>query len=253
VCALKQYTSFEELETLCEAMIKDFFRSRHYTNVLCVDIESFVQEYLGMSVLYESIAEEDAGRIGFLSDGHRPLWIRRQDISIQQVFPARTVVIEKYLQNPRESARKRFTIAHEGAHDVLEKHVPLQGCPTAAFHSEFDMDMPYSGDMLREMMSVNECLANRAAACLLMPRFLMDRVLKRFNHSDRIVVYESEGGTVLSQDQKLLIQKMADAMGVSYTAFYLRLKELCLLEYRPVEAYLYNELCYGGNAGGGDH
>ena len=111
---MKRFTSNGEIENLCEAMIKDFFKSKHYTNVTCVDIEAFVREYLGVPIVYETFAEPDPGRIGFLSDGKRPLLVRRGEQAEQVVFPARTAVIEKYLQNPKESARKRFTIAHEG-------------------------------------------------------------------------------------------------------------------------------------------
>ena len=125
-------------------------------------------------------------------------------------YPAGTAVIEKYLLSPRESARKRFTIAHEGAHDLLKRHIPIQSSPMAAFHSEFDSEVEYSGNLLGEMMSINEFFANRAAACLLMPGFLMKRVMKRHNDCKKVVMYCGEDGTVLAQDQKLLIQKMAD-------------------------------------------
>lgn len=245
---MKKFTSYDEIETLCEAMIKDFFRSKHYTNVLCVDIEAFVKEYLGISVVYESFAEPDPGRVGFYADGERPLWVSRGRSKKQVVYPARTVVIEKYLLQPGESARKRFTISHEGAHDVLGRHIPIQGSPAAAFHSEYDPDTVYSQDMLREMMSVNECFTNRAAACLLMPRFLVERVLRRHNDARKVVAYRTQEGTVLSQDQKLLIQKMADTMGTSYTAFRTRLRELDLYETKPVEEYLHSGLRYGGGS-----
>ena len=33
---MKRFTSYDEIETLCEAMIKDFFRSRHYYIELAV-------------------------------------------------------------------------------------------------------------------------------------------------------------------------------------------------------------------------
>ena len=116
---MKRFTSFDEIENLCEAMIKDFFRSRHYTNVLCVDIEAFVREYLGVPIVYETFAEPDPGRVGFLSDGKRPLAVRRGDKVEKVVFPSRTAVIEKGLLDLKENARMRFSISHEGAHDVL--------------------------------------------------------------------------------------------------------------------------------------
>lgn len=243
---MKRFTSFEEIEILCEAMIKDFFRSKHYTNVLCVDIETFVSEYLGIPIVYENFAEPDPGRVGFYADGARPLLVRQGNMTKEIVYPARTVVIDKFLQSPQESARKRFTIAHEGAHDILERHGQGQMNPVAAFHSEYDPDMTYSGDMLREMLSMNECCTNRAGACLLMPKFLVERVLKRHNEERKVVMYQTEDGAVMSKDQRILIQKMANTMGASYTAFYYRLQELDKFEVRPVEEYLHTGLCYGG-------
>ena len=238
---MKRFTSYSEIEALCEAMIKDFFRSRRYTGSLCVDIVGFVGEYLGLPIVYESFAEPDPGRIGFRSDGERPLRVRRENGDQQVVYPAGTIVIEKFLLDPGESARKRFTISHEGAHDVLGRHIPIQ--TRAAFHSGYDPDEVYTRETISGMLSVNECFANRAAACFLMPGFLTRRVLKRHNCAKKIIMYE---GGVLAQDQKLLVQKMADTMGVSYTAFLNRLHELDMFETRPMEEYLRSGLCYGG-------
>ena len=211
---MKRFTTNDEIENLCEAMIKDFFKSKHYTNVMCVDIEAFVQEYLGVPIVYETFAEPDPGRVGFLSDGKRPLLVRRGNKVEQVVFPARTAVIEKYLLNQKESARRRFSI------------------------------------MLKEMLSINECFTNRAAACFLMPAFLVARVLKRHNNSKKVILYDDG---ILSQDQKLLIQKMADTLGVSFTAFHTRLSELDLFERRPVEEYLHEGLRYGGELHAGSN
>jgi hypothetical protein len=97
--------------------------------------------------------------------------------------------------------------------------------------------------MLHEIMSINESLTNRAAACCLMPRFLVQRSLNRHNNGKRLIAYD---GYVMSQEPKIIIQKMADAMGVSYTACFNRLKELDLFEIRPIEEYLQSEFYCGG-------
>ena len=241
---MRKFTSKEEIESLCEAMIRDYFRKRHYTDVLCVDIEDFVESYLGVPVVYETFAEEDPGRIGYLSDGKRPLWVRRKDGTAPVVFPEGTAVIEKMLQRPAESARKRFTIAHEGAHRMLERHVPQQFRPIHAFFSEYEKETGYSPELLREMLTVNEMFANRAAACFLMPRFLMGKILDKRNGGRKIPLYE---GNIVAQADKLKIQKMADDAGVSYTALFQRLRELDLFEKRPVEEYLHGTLAFGGD------
>ena len=238
---MKKFTTYDEIENLCEAMIKDFMRRKHYTNSHCVDIEAFVTEYLGIPIVYESFAEPDPGRIGFISDGRRPLWIHRNNTKVQVVFPEGTIVIESFLKRPYELGKRRFTIAHEGAHFVIDRHVPAQS--QAAFHSEFDGAMNYSQDMLRQMMSITESFANRAAACFLMPRFLVMRMLKQYNAGNNVVAYD---GYVMSQDQKNLIQRIADAMGVNYSPMFNRLKELDLIEVKPIDEYLSRFRTEGG-------
>lgn len=240
---MKKLTTYDEIENLCEAMIKDFMKCKHYTNSHCVDIEAFVTEYLGIPIIYESFAEPDPGRIGFLSDGNRPLWVIRGSQKVQVLYPAGMAIIEKCLQHPNEFGRKRFTIAHEGAHYIMGKHIPAQ--TSAAFHSEYDGEMVYSREMLKQMMSMNELFTNRAAACCLMPRFLVERVLRRYNNGNKIVAYD---GFVMAQEQKLIIQRMADAMGVNYSPFVNRLKELNLFDFRPIEEYLHSEFRRGGES-----
>jgi hypothetical protein len=242
VKAVKKFTTYDEIENLCEAMIKDFMKRKRYTNLHCVDIEAFVTEYLGIPIVYETFAEPDPGRIGFLADGVRPVWVNRKNEKKQVVFPADTAVIERFLQQPAEIGRKRFTIAHEGAHYILDKHVPVYR--KAAFHSNYDGEMTYAPDLLHEMMSFNEAFANRAGACLLMPRFLVKSILKEFTGGNRITAYD---GYVMALEQKMIIQKMADAMGVNYSPLMTRLKELNLFDLHPIEEYL-AAFQHGGDA-----
>lgn len=50
-----------------------------------------------------------------------------------------------------------------------------------------------------------------------MPRFMVDRILERHNAGKRLTVYE---GMILSKNGKIRVQRMADAAGVSFTAFF---------------------------------
>ena len=92
------------------------------------------------------------------------------------------------------------------------------------------------------MFSINEACANRLGAALLMPESRMDRVLKKYNDGNRLLCY----GGVFPQRERLIIQKMANALGVSMTAMINRLRELKLLECQPIEQYIREELCFGG-------
>ena len=50
----------------------------------------------------------------------------------------------------------------------------------------------------------------------------------------------------MTQRDKGLVKKMADYIGVSYTALYIRLREMELFEYRDIHEYISNELHLGG-------
>ena len=137
---MKPFTSFQELDALGEGLSKDYIARTHRWNARCFDIEGFITDYLGLAIVYESFAEKDSSKIGFLSNGIDPLLVYRNGTATPIVFPKDTIVVERYLLNPEESSRKRFTLAHEAAHKVMERHVPMQN---ACFHSEYDAEANY--------------------------------------------------------------------------------------------------------------
>ena len=208
---------------------------------MCLDIEGFITDYLELRIVYESIAEEDKGKLGFIADGVTPLNVTRDRKTVSVVFPKGSIVIEQFLTRDSEYARRRFTMAHEAAHAVLARHIPLQA--GAFFQSEYDESASYSKEDLQRMFSVNEACANRLGAALLMPEYRMDRALKKYNDGNKLLCY----GGVFPQREKLVIQTMANALGVSVTAMTNRIKELKLLESQPIDQYIREGLCLGRN------
>ena len=81
---------------------------------------------------------------------------------------------------------------------------------------------------LAKMFSLNETLTNRLGAAVLMSPFLVGRALKKYNNGQPIVYY-TEG--VFAPDTKIRLQSMSDAL-------INRLRELRLLECRPIEEYI---------------
>lgn len=238
---MENLVSFQELDVLGEGLVKDYAKKVHRSNAMCLDIEGFITDYLGLSITYEDIAEEDKSKIGFLSDGKSPLLVTRNKVETFVTFPKWTIVIERFLTRDSESAKKRFTLAHEAAHAILAKHIPLQagGC----FQNEFDNTIPYSKEDIKRMFSLNEACANRLGAAILMPEYRMDRALKKYNDDNKVLCY----GGVFPQQEKLLIRKMANALGVSVSAMANRLKELKLLNNQPLDQYIREELRFGGD------
>ena len=202
-----------------------------------VDIEGFATEYLKLPLLYRSFAEQDTDKIGFIADGITPLRIHEDGTSCLCVFPKGTIVIERSLRRENESGRRRFTISHECAHYLMDKTIPA-----AAFHREFDGERDYTPEDFRNLFSFHETLIDRMGAALLMPRFMVRNVVAMHGCAGGIPVF---GDRVMRTTDKLRIKQMANTMGVSFSAFLIRLRELGYLSRRPLYEFITEEMGLG--------
>ena len=224
--------SYEELDELGEGLIRQYL-GKEAERTCCVDIEGFVTDFLKLPLLYRSFAEEDSDKIGFIADGVTPLCVYENGEIKNRIYPRGTIVIERCLRREHESGRRRFTISHECAHYIMDRAVP-----SAAFHREFDGERAYTQEDFKNLFSFRETQVDRMGAALLMPRFMVRNVVSMYGCTDRIPVY---GDNVLRTADKLLIKQMANAMGVSFSAFLIRLRELGCLCYRPLAEYITEE------------
>ena len=227
-----------ELDELGERMVKDYLAGRE---VKAVDIEDFVSSYLGLSVRYETIAEADEGKIGFISDGRTPLWVSRKDGPVQEIFDETTIVIDKYLLNESEKSRKRFTLAHEAGHYLLERFNPAGA--SAEFCYEYDSDREYTKEDLSGRFNIIEWQANNLAAALLMPGFLLRKAVEVWNDGYPIPVY---GTNVLPFDSRMKVRGMAERLGVSHTALMIQLRKHKLVEQRDLGEFIHERIKVGG-------
>lgn len=223
----------EAIDELGEAMIRKYLGA-DAENCFCVDIEGFVTEFLGSSIQYWTFAEKDPDKIGFVSDGLTPLLVSDKGKRVPQVFTKGTVVIEKYLRQERNSAKRRFTIAHEGGHIVIERALPR-----ASYCREFDSERRYKPSDFKDLFNLREAQIDRLGAALLMPRFAVRNVLQHFGVPDGIPIY---GDNVLRAEEKLLVHDMANTMGVSFSAFFIRLRELDLLKRYDIDEFISKEM-----------
>lgn len=96
---MRSYISYDELEELGETIVRAYINKTRRYNALCVDIEGLVTDYLGLTVVYETIVEDDLNKIAFLSNGKRPLRVVRDGKLVEVVFPKNTAVLDKVLLN----------------------------------------------------------------------------------------------------------------------------------------------------------
>ena len=146
------------------------------------------------------------------------------------------------MKKQSEEGKRRFTIAHEAAHNIFDRD--SGGRCEVHFYSGFDAQREYSMDEFRERMNICEWQANAMAAAILMPRFLVEQALQKYAGRSSLPIY---GNTILSQRSKKVIDKMVSVLGVSCSSLVIRLRELDLLEHRDKSEYVTRILKLKGN------
>ena len=238
---MSNYLSRAELEEISEGLIR-VYAAQHKNKVIqSIDIEHFITDFLKLRIEYTAFAENDSGRIGFLADGQTPLLIYQDGRIIPFIFPKDTIVLDKFLLAEKEQGRRRFTMAHEASHHILERM--HNNSNAARFHTEFDNERVYTPDELAQMFASREWQADTMGASLLMPKFIVENALAKFTNSKPIKIY---GDNTFAKRDKELIRRMAAYLGVSYTALVIRLRSLDMLEYHDISEYISNELQLGG-------
>ena len=221
--------STKEIDELGKGVVVSYLKKHNMIPIPeCVDIEGIANS-LGLKVRYEYLAENDQRKIGFLADGETPLEIWRDGKVVSFVFPLGTIVLDSSLKKENEKGKRRFTIAHEVAHYILNRHNP-QPCFQRGWESEYN----YSLEELKEQFNMQESQADKLAAALLMPDFIVVTALEKEGVAGGIKVY---GNSVVTKEDRARLDRIADRIGVSYTALMIRLRQFCLLDYRPLCEY----------------
>lgn len=224
-----KWLSNASVDELADTLIRNYMGDQADKSFI-VDIDGFVVDYLKLPLVYQAFAEKDTTTLGFISDGTTPLNVSVNHKRQPKVFPKGTIVIEKCLKTEFESGRRRFTVAHEAAHYIVDKSLTV-----ASFHREFDKEKSYTPDTLKSLFNIKETNVDRLAGALLMPRFMVHRYLLQNDRSDGITLYDN--GFIRPEDNAFL-QRMAADMGASVTAMQIRLMQLGLYLRKSINEYV---------------
>ncbi|MCD8048571.1 MAG: ImmA/IrrE family metallo-endopeptidase [Clostridia bacterium] len=223
-----KWLSNTSIDELGNSLIKDYM-SKAKGKGCAVDIEGFAANYLMLPIEYRSFAEKDMSKLGYISDGITPLNISVNGKIKSVIFPKGTIVIESCLRCKAENGRRRFTIAHESAHYIVDKSLAA-----ANYHREFDCEYSYSISDMKRMFNINEAYVDRLAAAILMPEFMVRKYLKS-KRRDGITIYDND---FIRPEDNVFLQRMAADMGTSLTAMYIRVRQLGLYTRKPMNEYL---------------
>lgn len=149
---MQVYISNKEIEQIAEGLVQV---SCGESPPKYIDIDA-IATYLGITVVYEQIAESDPGKIGFASDGIRPLVVWRNGKKVGVLFPKDTVVLETLLLNPAEKTRRRFVLAHELSHTPSGIGRWQRGTIASILTNE-----KYKGDAILNKTYIRDCLSKK--------------------------------------------------------------------------------------------
>lgn len=231
---LKKVLSNAEIECLGSEIINHYFRGEQY-NREWVDIDSLVQTYLGLQVVYVNIKEKNEDKVAFLADGKTTIRIMEYGKIRDVCYPENTIVLDRFFLNAQENDKRRFTLAHEAGHYILNRAKGLRA--KAAFRTTPFGYQDVKFDVIADTCNLDEVQANRIAAVLLMPEGLINQEMIRIFGRDTLPLY---GGEHVAMDDQERMNQMCSHLQVSYSALKNRLKELGKVEWRPYEELLEN-------------
>ena len=238
---MNYYHTNEEIDEIGEGLIRKYdynaFIKGESTN-----IEGFITEHLNYKIVYDRIADNDAGRMAFLSDGKTPLWVWRNGKRTRIIPPPNIIIIDEFLRQENAKTRKRFILAHEAGHIIMDLlcNVPVK----AAFSNEYDREQDYTVQELASIFNITENKATSMGVALLMPKTSVINQTRQLITTKRIPLY---GNNVLLDNDRVIIAKNAAHFEVSYKSMFYRLRNLKMFEPRDIDEYIVKNL---GNIGG---
>ena len=109
-----------EIDAIGERFVKDF-QPEVLTNPSPVDIEGFIEFYLGMTPDYQYLSHNGVylGMTVFNDTNKVPVFDPATNRAEYISAKARTVIIDNRLLDESQRHRYRFTLGHEGGHDIF--------------------------------------------------------------------------------------------------------------------------------------
>lgn len=215
----------EEIDTIGEAYVRDF-QPEVLKDPVPVDIEGFIECYLGMTTDYQYLSHNGIylGMTVFNDTDKVIVWSPETNRAEYIRAKARTVIVDNRLLEESQQHRYRFTLGHEGGHDIFH---------SAFFHydpSQMSLFGPQMAPMIqcrRDSAKVSktdfrswndhdrmEFQANRFSSAILMPKSAVELVAQR-HKSDPDYIRDLA-----------IVQDMVGTFDVSLEAATYRMKEL---------------------------
>ncbi len=219
--------SYTQIEEIAAAVIYDFcgnIEAKPYA----VDMDRLAKEYLGLTVSFLTLSS-DGSLCGLTA--YEDTQVKIKGPLGERTIPLKRnqVLIERRLLEQRKlTARCRFTLAHESAHQILYQMDTLEN--QAICKEQYSSRRTYSFRELKSKEDWNEWQANALGAALLMPAVFLAQTME---HRSRIECFGGEFNYMGKASLNFICQRF----GTSRSATEIRLRQLGYIVDKPRNAY----------------
>lgn len=218
------YLSKDDIEKIAAKVICQYKVQYVPERCMCYTVDvTVLAEMLGLKIEYVNITR-DGSILGQTSSGR--VWTEIYDDNMSKLFfelDGSTILIDKrLLNNPEIVGRKNFTIAHEIAHQILNRLYPeMYDTQNRIF-----CDYRRSAKPKKEIVDWHEWQADALAAALLLPFDVLQDSMFVFGLGEKMKMLSRK----YSSTRFELFCEMADYLQVSRTALSYRMEQLGLLD-----------------------
>jgi hypothetical protein len=224
------HLSRQEIEVIGNGLIADF-QKKSAAQPAGIDIEAFAEEYLGLKHIYTKLSDT-GDLLGLTTFAGIELMLTRNGRDETMRVEQDTLLVEEALLSDKSTGRRRFTIAHECGHHIIDRMgKELTGNYARA---RFVSGQAYACREVAKAFDWSEWQANCMAAVLLMPLQVVQYIIDTFRGGEKINYFGWRG---FEPDDAKCITAMASCIGVSFTALKIRLGQLGYYEERLADEY----------------
>lgn len=233
--------SHKQIEEIAAAITKEFNEfffgigfDKDKNFVQATPIDQFATDFLGLSVSFARLSS-DGSICGLTAYADTEYEI--EEMGIKRTLPLKQnqVLLDESFIKPGQvkqlCGKRRFTLAHECAHQILYQYESDD--VKAACRKKYAARSSYSLRDLKTREDWNEWQANALGAAILMPQNEIDLAMWYFSGGKKLMNYEGR----FAYRDRMTLNMLCQNLGVSKSAAIIRLRHLGHLEDRPYLEY----------------
>lgn len=226
--------SYEDIEHIAGAVSENFYRgtSADAERSFCFPIERLASAYLGLSVAYACLSD-DGSVLGVTAYKETEYVVKAGDVTKIIPLKSNQVLLDRSLavlaENFTTVRRRRFTLAHECAHQILFQLETQEGA--AACRKPYALCRARRPHLLRTREDWREWQANTLGSALLMPVDRLAQAIREL-HGELPLVFHDGYPTMRS---RLIIEHLCSRFSVSRAALTIRLRQLGFITQNTME------------------